>query len=93
MSIRITHRRMSQSGGTQHEHIVSVRWVNEATSVSDSSTVAAIVDFIDGDGKAFVSNGWNRVEVGVVRPRQGAPYIRTYANGVWTDNLLSLPTY
>ena len=31
-----------------------------------------------------------RAEVGVVRPDHGAPYLRTYADGVWNDNLLAL---
>jgi len=32
----------------------------------------------------------NRVEVGVVHPTHGAPYLRTYADGQWDNNLLSL---
>lgn len=33
----------------------------------------------------------NRAEVGVVRPADGrAPFIRTYADGKWNDNLLAL---
>lgn len=31
-----------------------------------------------------------RADIGVVRPAQGAPYLRTYADGKWTNNLLSL---
>ncbi|WP_084711442.1 DUF3892 domain-containing protein [Nevskia ramosa] len=31
-----------------------------------------------------------RADVGVVRAAGKAPYLRTYADGVWTDNLLSL---
>jgi Protein of unknown function (DUF3892) len=31
-----------------------------------------------------------RSDVGVVRLTQGAPYLRTYADGVWNNNLLSL---
>lgn len=31
-----------------------------------------------------------RADVGVVREAGKAPYLRTYADGVWTDNLLSL---
>lgn len=30
------------------------------------------------------------VYVGVVKENGKAPYLRTYADGVWTDNLLSL---
>jgi hypothetical protein len=31
-----------------------------------------------------------RSEVGVVRPAGRAPYVRTHADGVWNNNLLSL---
>ena len=31
-----------------------------------------------------------RSNVGVVRPSGRAPYVRTYADGDWNDNLLSL---
>ena len=27
---------------------------------------------------------------GALRPAYGEPYLRTYADGIWTDNLLSL---
>jgi hypothetical protein len=41
----------------------------------------------------FVLDGvtGKRADIGVVRPVAGYPYLRTYADGVWTDNLLSLP--
>lgn len=32
-----------------------------------------------------------RADVGVMRPAGRAPYLRTYADGDWNDNLLSLP--
>jgi hypothetical protein len=31
-----------------------------------------------------------RADVGVVREAGKVPYLRTYADGIWTDNLLSL---
>jgi len=46
----------------------------------------------DKDGKAYVDDGrGHRVSVGVVEPSHEPKYLRTYADGVWTDNLLSLP--
>lgn len=33
----------------------------------------------------------NRAEVGVVREMGTAPFLRTYADGQWNNNLLSLP--
>lgn len=53
-----------------------------------------MVDWIENKkGKAFVGSGSQRVEVGVVSPSGGQPYLRTYADGVWTNNLLSLPEF
>ena len=50
--------------------------------------------FIDVDhGKAYVESSTSKVEVGVVKPQGGTPYLRTFANGTWTDNLLSLPRF
>ena len=31
-----------------------------------------------------------RADIGVVRPAGRAPFLRTYADGDWNDNLLSL---
>jgi hypothetical protein len=93
MSINITAIR--QAGGTGHEHIVRLWWINpaEAGSGEKNSTTAEVVSFIeDKNGKAYVNDHrGHRVDVGVVTPRVGAKYLRTYADGVWTDNLLALP--
>ncbi|WP_081444388.1 DUF3892 domain-containing protein [Xylanimonas cellulosilytica] len=37
-------------------------------------------------GRAFVESAGTVVSVGVVKPHRGATYLRTQANGVWTDN-------
>ena len=34
-----------------------------------------------------------RVDVGVVRPVSGKPYLRASIDGVWTDNLLAIQEY
>jgi hypothetical protein len=53
-----------------------------------------MVDFLTKNpGDAYVSDGTRSVTVGVVRPENRPPYIRTYADGVWTDNLLALPRF
>jgi Protein of unknown function (DUF3892) len=42
----------------------------------------------------YVYEGGNRSEVGVVNPTDGrSPFLRTYADGQWNDNLLALPEY
>lgn len=91
MAIRITHIRLS--GGTSHEHIVHLWWTNPSTGATGDNTRSAIVSWIeDENGKAYVEDGsGNRADVGVVTPQVGAKYLRTYADGKWTNNLLSLP--
>ncbi|QSR28822.1 hypothetical protein CFH99_24675 [Nocardioides aromaticivorans] len=91
MAIRITAIRLS--GGTQHEHITHLWWTNPGTGETGDSTRAAIVSWIENDGgKAYVEdNTGHRVNVLVVTPNYGAKYLRTYADGVATNNLLSLP--
>lgn len=92
MAVRVTHVRM-QSGGTRHEHIVSVKWENAGTGANGSSTVAEMVKYIDEGGKAYTLEQGIRAEIGVRRPSSGRPYIQTHADGYWTNNLLALPKY
>jgi hypothetical protein len=90
MSIEITHIRLS--GGSGHEHIVSYRWRNASdgnVGTSDKPTMVAWVD--RPENRAYVGIGAGRSEVGVVRPQYGQPYLRTYADGQWNNNLLALP--
>lgn len=90
MSIRITAIRLS--GGTGHEHIERLWWSEPATADTGDNSRAEIVSWIEsGNGVAFVHEGGRRAEVGVVDPNIGPKYLRTYADGVWTDNLLALP--
>lgn len=93
MAIRFTHKRMSP-GYSDHEHITHLAWVNTVDSTqSGTSTKAALVKWVDDGGKAQVGTGTNAVPVGVVRPSYGEPYLRTYADGKWTNNLLNLPDF
>jgi hypothetical protein len=55
--------------------------------------VEQIIASIDAKTNTFFvvdPNTGKRAYVGVMRPTGHRPYIRTYADGVWTDNLLSL---
>jgi hypothetical protein len=79
-------------GGAGHEHIAEVKWVNPASQETGASTREAMVVFLRKPGsRAFVTDGQRTVEVGVVEAKP--PYIRTHADGVWTDNLMALPRY
>jgi len=72
-----------------HEHITDVgnpadRW---------NFTVEQVIVSIDSKTHSFYvrdANTGKVAYVGVVRPEGRRPYIRTYADGLWNDNLLSL---
>jgi hypothetical protein len=88
--VYITARHMV--GGYQHQHIAEVRWTNPADGTTGVNSRESMVDWIQNKGgQAFVTDGTNTIAVRVVEatPR----YLQTYADGVWTDNLLALPTY
>jgi hypothetical protein len=78
-------------GGSKHEHIAKVTWEDRDTEHTDESTREAMVTWIEDGGEARVADGASYLKVRVV---DAIPkYIRTYADGKWTDNLLALPTY
>jgi len=91
LTIRITAVRLT--GGERHEHITYLWWTNPASGKTGDSSRAQIVTWIEeDDGKAYVDDGrGNRANVLVVTPKYGDKYLRTYADGRWTDNLLALP--
>jgi hypothetical protein len=91
VSRRITAIRLA--GGTTHQHIVRLWWTDPASGVSGDNSRAEMVGWIEhGYGKAYVEDRYgHRVDVRVVTPTHGEKYLRTYADGVWTDNLLALP--
>jgi uncharacterized protein DUF3892 len=91
LTIRITAVRLA--GGQSHEHITHLWWTNPASGQTGDNSRAQIVTWIEDDnGQAYVDDGrGNRADVLVVTPRYGHKYLRTYADGQWTDNLLALP--
>jgi hypothetical protein len=89
--IYITARHMDPSDSARHEHIAEVRWRNPADGATGASSRAVMVDWINEGNDAWVQDGAGGVRVGVVHG--SPPYLRTFADGVYTNNLLSLPTY
>lgn len=92
MAIKLTHRRMN--GGASHQHIGTLWWTNDKTGVAGQSSRDQITEFIDSNGNDAVycpdlaggPSAWVHVQNnGYVR------YPQTYADGRWTNNLLSLP--
>lgn len=89
--VYVTAVHMSATGA-RHEHIESVRWTDPADGKNGQSTRAQMVEFITGNGIARVRDRvGNDINVGVVNATP--PFIRTYADGVWSDNLLALPRF
>ncbi len=93
MSIRITHVRFSGQEKT-HQSIVRYKWTNTVSGASGDSDKPSMVDFIDNkNGNVVVGTGTNQVQVGTVHPDGSKPYLRTYSDGKWSNNLLSLLTF
>jgi len=74
---------------SQHEHITHVgnppNWMwsreNVIKSIENKTNTFYVLDPASG----------NRSDVGVVHPSDGrAPFLQTYADGRWNNNLLSL---
>lgn len=73
-----------------HEHITHVG--NPAWSMK-RLTVEDVIQRINSGTDTFYVADWagNKAMIGVVNPGHGRrPFIRTYADGKWTDNLLAL---
>ena len=86
--VRITCITKSTPNGS-HEHITHVG----SPQFSRNWTVDEVIQSITANTNTFhVTSGGKRANVGVVRPDGRRPYIRTYADGIWNDNLLSLPS-
>lgn len=94
MAIRIT--RINKSGGNHadaHHAIQNLGWINEETNERGRNTRLEIYDWIENKkGHAYVRDSrQNTVTVGTRQHSNGTKYLQTYADRVWTDNLLALP--
>ncbi|WZH35545.1 MAG: DUF3892 domain-containing protein [Microbacterium enclense] len=93
MSIQITHVRFGGTKKTEDE-IVEYKWKNEQTGKTGRTDKPTMVHWIDvKKGSAHVGTGSYRVNVAVVKPQKTKPYLRTHADGKWTNNLVNLPTF
>jgi hypothetical protein len=74
----------------KHEHITHIG----CTSLNAKFTKSAAIKRIESKTDTFHvidSKNGKTAYVDVVKTGPGAPYLRTYADGDWKDNLLSLP--
>jgi hypothetical protein len=75
-----------------HEGITFYGWLNEATGERGKTGRADMIKFLEVQGgSAYVKDlRGNMAYVGVYVTSWGTKYLRTYADKIWTDNLLSL---
>lgn len=86
---RITHIR-KKDRMSSHEHITHAG--NPPTWYWTRDQIIKSIN--DKTNTFYVLENGNRSEVGVVYPTDGrSPFIRTYADGKWSDNLLALPEH
>lgn len=93
MAIRITC--INKSNGYHqdpHHAIERVGWINEETNKQGSNTRLEIYNWIKNEnGSAYVKDARSNVaHVGTREHSNGTKFLQTYADSVWTDNLLSL---
>jgi hypothetical protein len=94
MAIRITC--INKSNGYHadpHHAIERLGWKNETDGKTGSNTRLEIYDWLKNqNGSAYVKDARGNVaNVGTREHANGTRYLQTYADRVWTDNLLSLP--
>ena len=88
---RITHIRKPNRQST-HAHIILVGNLTNSTTNWVWPRADVIASINTGTNTFYVFEGGKRSNVGVVNPTDGRlPFLRTYADGYWNDNLLSLP--
>lgn len=75
------------------DRIAGVQWLNSTSGLSRKSSTAQFIDWLEKGNHAYVAGHDGRAEIRVVRRAGGAPYLRTAADGSWTDNLRELPRY
>jgi hypothetical protein len=94
MAIRITC--INKSGGYHadpHHAISHVGWMEDGTGRVGKNTRLEMYDWIKNQkGVAYVVDSRNnRAQVGTRDNANGTKFLQTYADQVWTDNLLALP--
>jgi len=76
----------------RHEHITHIG--NGGTSPPWRWTRQQVIASIEANANTFFvidPRTGRRADIAVVREAGKVPFLRTHADGIWTDNLLSLP--
>lgn len=89
MAIAITGKRTGPFG-QGHEAVTHYRWQEDGTNNGGITDKPTVVGWVGGGVVAYVP-GPPQVRVGVVTASSGAQWLQTYADNVWTNNILALP--
>lgn len=91
MAINITGVR--KPGGVQnpHEAISFYRWLEDGTGKSGITDRNTVVGWVVAGTRAYVQDARGQVDCRVRASAADTRFLQTYADGRWTDNLLSLP--
>ncbi len=96
MSVKITC--INKSGGHHedpHHAISHLAWIEDGTGKTGKSTRLEVYDWLKNhQGKAYVED--RRGNKAYLYPREttrGTQFVQTYADKIWTDNLLALPEW
>lgn len=92
--VRITCINKSEGDHEDPHHAISrLGWINEQTGENGKSTRLEVYDWIKNrGGAAYVRDArGNKATVGTRVSPSGTRFLQTYADKVWTDNLLALP--
>jgi len=90
MTVRFTHVRLV--GGVHHHHIARLRAVSDGGQTFDD-TREAWVAFVESNNSGYVQDAYGNTAWVAVHTNGFTKWLQTYADGVWTDNLLALPRY
>jgi len=95
MSIRITCITKQQGYHLDPHHAIeSLGWLNDGTGETGKSTRLQVYEWLkaNNNNTAYVLDRFGNKAF--LYPREnaaGTKFVQTYADRVWTDNLLSLP--
>jgi hypothetical protein len=91
MALEIVGRQMGR--GNDVDRIVGLCWRSEEDDRTSKSSLGNLVSYVQkyGDQALLVrARNGRRINIAVYQ-LDGVNYLRTYADGDWTDNLLALP--
>lgn len=93
MAVRITCINKSNGYHEDLHHAISdLGWINDENNETGKSSRLQLYDWIKNkNGVAYVRDSrGNQARVGTREHANGTKFLQTYADGVWTDNLLAL---